>query len=702
MATMRKRGALLALALTGALAAPVLITPGAARAALPADTTTTPTSSTPTASATAVATSTPTSSPSATLTATATASATAATPTGTAPPTTTLAASTGTASVSPSAGPVVTATLAVSPTTTNRGGVVTVSGTGFAPNETVSLAIAGAPRAATTAKADGQGTLPATGLSIPYSLRLGAHTVMATGATSGRTASAGIVVQSLTPSITLSAGTVRPGDRVTVTGAGFGRQEQVTLALNGAALSTTPTFIATANGSFTATFTAPGRLLAGSNTVSAVGNRSRVTAVATLNGALTLANRFYFAGGTNTTTEQAFVQLLNTNGQPASVRLTFYLASGATYTRPVTANPHAQTGVAVASLGLPQGSFGLAVESDRAIGAQINSIRNGRDGDALLGNTGLGQTWYLAEGYTGLSFRETVSILNPDQTTPAHVQLQILPLGGGAGKSVPVTVPAHSNGVVDINAQFPGKSVSIVAMSDRPVVVERTLTFSSNGYGQTTRAGTNSASANWLFAEGTTVNRFETYLTILNPSVQPASVTASFFGASGNTLGSRTVLVAARSRANIKLNDTLNASGIASVVTSNQLIVVERPEYFGSPNGANVAGSDVFGRNGAGVRWSFPGGNTQGNSEFLLLYNPSGVTVPVDATFYGSDGQTATRRVYVAPTARYNIDVNRLLPGFAPIHGAVVRSANGQGFVAEQTVFAPDHTTLRSTEGLAQ
>jgi len=596
--------------------------------------------------------------------------------------------------------PVVTATLAVTPTTTNRGGLVTLSGTGYAANETVVILINGA-KTATTTKATAAGALTPTGVTFAYGLKPGVYTLSALGVTSKRSAQAKVTVQALTPSISLNPATAAPGATEMVTGSGFGREERVTLALNGAAISTTAP-ISTNNGAFTASFTAPSALLQGLNTVSAIGNRSRVSAVASLTGQLKGAEQYYFAGGLQTASAKSFVNLLNANGQPATVKLTFYFNNGATDTKTVTVKPTSQQTLAVASLEPFSGAFGLVVSADRRITAQLNINRPGQDGDAILGNTGLGQTWYLAEGYTGLSFRESVSILNPDQTTPAHVQLQILPLGGGAGKSVPVTVPAHSNGVVDINAQFPGKSVSIVAMSDRPVVVERTLTFSSNGYGQTTRAGTNSASANWLFAEGTTVNRFETYLTILNPSVQPASVTASFFGASGNTLGSRTVLVAARSRANIKLNDTLNASGIASVVTSNQLIVVERPEYFGSPNGANVAGSDVFGRNGAGVRWSFPGGNTQGNSEFLLLYNPSGVTVPVDATFYGSDGQTATRRVYVAPTARYNIDVNRLLPGFAPIHGAVVRSANGQGFVAEQTVFAPDHTTLRSTEGLAQ
>jgi len=596
--------------------------------------------------------------------------------------------------------PVVTATLAVTPTTTNRGGLVTLSGTGYAANETVVILINGA-KTATTTKATAAGALTPTGVTFAYGLKPGVYTLSALGVTSKRSAQAKVTVQALTPSISLNPATAAPGATEMVTGSGFGREERVTLALNGAAISTTAP-ISTNNGAFTASFTAPSALLQGLNTVSAIGNRSRVSAVASLTGQLKGAEQYYFAGGLQTASAKSFVNLLNANGQPATVKLTFYFNNGATDTKTVTVKPTSQQTLAVASLEPFSGAFGLVVSADRRITAQLNINRPGQDGDAILGNTGLGQTWYLAEGYTGLSFRESVSILNPDQTTPAHVQLQILPLGGGAGKSVPVTVPAHSNGVVDINAQFPGKSVSIVATSDRPVVVERTLTFGANGYGMTTRAGTNTAATSWVFAEGTTVNRFETFLTVLNPNLTPALVTASFFGGGGNPLGSRTVLVAARSRANIKLNDILSASGVASVVTSDQPVVVERPEYFGSPNSAGIPGSDVFGRNGAGVRWSFPGGNTEGNSEFLLLYNPSSATVPVDATFYGSNGQQITKRIDVQPTQRYTLDVNRLIPGFAPIHGAVLSSTSPQGFIAEQTVFAPNHSTLRSTEGLAQ
>jgi hypothetical protein len=596
------------------------------------------------------------------------------------------------------AGAAITAT----PAAVNRGGLVIVSGAGFAAREPIRLYFVAAPKVVTRATTAANGLLPATGVTVPYSIAPGARHLVALGERSKRQAVALVTVRAIAPRLTLSPAVVKPGQTETVSGRGFGARERVTLALNGAALVTNPAVVETANGAFTASFVAPSRLLAGANTISAVGNGSRVTAVAALRGVLPVAARFYFAGGLTTATEHAFVALLNPHAQTATARLTFYFENGQTAVRDIPLAAHAQKVVSVADLQGPSGTFGLYVRANRSVTAQITTARDGRDGDALLGNSGLGATWYLAEGYTGLTFHETVSILNPDPAAPATVQLRLLPLGGGPAKVAPVTVAAHTNGVVDINSLLPGQSVSIVATSDRPVVVERTLTFGPGGYGMTSRAGTETTATSWLFAEGTTVNRFQTYLTILDPGAAPATVTASFYAGDGASLGSRTLVVPAASRANLRLNDSLSVSGIASVVTSDQPVVVERPEYFGSPNAAGIAGSDVFGQNGAGVRASFAGGDTGTSSEFLLIYNPSAATIPIDATFYGADGARTTKRIDVAPTARYTMNVNTAIPGFSPSHGVALASLNGLGFVAEQTVFAPNHTTLRSTQGLAQ
>ena len=130
---------------------------------------------------------------------------------------------------------------------------------------------------------------------------------------------------------------------------------------------------------------------------------------------------------------------------------------------------------------------------------------------------------------------------------------------------------------------------------------------------------------------------------------------------------------------------------------------MEQPEYSGAPNGMRAAGSDVFGRNGVAPRWSFPGGATRrGQREVLLLANPSATTVRVVATLYGSDGRTLQRHVTLSPNGQDTLDVGRSFPGATGVHGVRVTSVNGDGFLAEQEVFAASGSTVRRTEGLAQ
>jgi hypothetical protein len=139
------------------------------------------------------------------------------------------------------------------------------------------------------------------------------------------------------------------------------------------------------------------------------------------------------------------------------------------------------------------------------------------------------------------------------------------------------------------------------------------------------------------------------------------------------------------------------------VVTSDQPLVVERPEYGGAPNGPRTAGSDVFGRNGVAPRWSLPGGETRrGQREVLLLANPSAATVRVVVSLYGSDGRTVQQHVTLPPNGQSTLDVGRSFPRETGVHGVSVTSTNGDGFLAEQAVFAANGSTLQRTQGLAQ
>ncbi len=499
------------------------------------------------------------------------------------------------------------------------------------------------------------------------------------------------------PSLTLQPPSAGPGGTVTVTGRGFGRREGVTVSLNGTALTAVVTH---PDGTFTATFRAPDGLLRGANTVAAIGATSGRGAVATLTGRQRVASAFYFAGASTMPGEQARLPILNPNARLAHVTLTFFYRDGTPRGTRLTVPAHSRGTANLNTLAGSNRAFGVTLTADQVVAAQVSITRRGQDDVSLLGVSAPSSTWYLAEGYTGLTFHETLAVLNPGRAR-AVVQLRLLTFAGKATRTVTVVVAPQRALLVDVNRLLPGRSLSAIATSYTPIVVARLLTFSTHGYGETARVGSNTPARSWLFAEGTTTTRFETFLTILNPNHAGTSVTVRFYGRMGALLARRTMYVPGLRRANLKLNDVLHASGVASVVTGNLPIVVERPEYFGSPNGRTIAGSDVFGRNGAGLRWAFPGGTTDGRSEFLLIYNPSARTVAIDVTSYGSTGRMTTRRFDVAPTSRGTIDVNRRFRGVTAQHGFVLHAVNGLGFVAEQTVFAPNFSTLDSTQGVA-
>src|SRR5581483_3017324 len=137
--------------------------------------------------------------------------------------------------------------------------------------------------------------------------------------------------------------------------------------------------------------------------------------------------------------------------------------------------------------------------------------------------------------------------------------------------------------------------------------------------------GATGAGTTLYFAEGSTNNGFELFLTILNPDgSRAAQVTASFSDRQGNALGNRSLIVEPLRRATIKVNEVTSNTAIATVVQSSSPIVAERAMYFGAPNGGSAGGTVVFGQVTPALGWSFASGDTRlGNSQFELLFNPN-------------------------------------------------------------------------------
>jgi hypothetical protein len=169
------------------------------------------------------------------------------------------------------------AVITVSPTSGGPGTDVIIHGTGFESGETVDVSFG---TTVTAAVADANSDFSLT-LSAPYPSVSENEKVTATGATSGRTASAMFsdvvpVVTQVTTSLTLSPTTGAPGSSVALTGSGFKADESIDLWFGPNESSTR----ADANGDFRISLAAPSVTSSEHVTASAAGQSSGKSASA--------------------------------------------------------------------------------------------------------------------------------------------------------------------------------------------------------------------------------------------------------------------------------------------------------------------------------------------------------------------------------------------------------------------------------------
>ncbi len=586
------------------------------------------------------------------------------------------------------------------------GGLVQIAGSHYPAGAVVTVALVGAQGtvALGNVKATAQGAIGPVSLSIPVNVSVGAYTLETlVGGT--KNASVTVKVAILTPHITAGQSSLTAGGTIVIQGTGFAPGEQLVVALNSAALVTSPAVIsANSSGAFTATFTVPNTITQGANVLTVTGATSRAGASLTLQAAHLTATTWYFADGDTTGGIRTVISLLNPSAGQAKVTLTFLYQTSTQRSTVVAVPAH---GILQVDLGLTAGQgrhISTIVSADRQIGAQSNIYYPGADGSSALGASAPAKLWYLAEGYTGGTFHEYLDVMNPS-TAVASVDVRFLPFNGKPLKEERFTVNARSTIRVDAGQYVPGQSIGAIVSANQGVVVERTLRFGAGGRGADDTIGIASSSTVWLFAQGNTAADRQTFLTILNPNqASAATVTATLFDSNGKPVGMKTVVVDALHRGNIKLNSILSSADVAVSVTSSVPVVVERPQYVGPADlGKASSGSDVFGRNGAGASWTFPSGNTSGgNQESLYFYNPGVLPVAVQVTFYTNTGATVQQSITLAPNSRSVMSVNQVAGLPAGPFGAVARSTDGRLFVAEQSTLNGQAQRYSSTQGIAQ
>lgn len=572
--------------------------------------------------------------------------------------------------------------LIINPPSAPRGTVVQITGSGFSPNGLITIQF-GAPPAA---------PLPATALgneSIIANL-FGTFTTY-------------VVVPRLPPGLYV----VTVSDSTFTTTAPF----LVTAAFGAPTPLPVVTFPITATGSATVPPTATP--VAAAATPTATAPIAPITAYFAegYTGQAASNGRASFDEGLN---------ILNPGAVPAPITITYYVQGASA---PIVVSRM------VPQAALLRESVNLDVGPDKLVAAQISSPRRiyvtrtidraaangGRlDGSATQPAAAPGTNWAFPEGYTGFTFQEYLTLLNPGQAA-ATVSITLAPQASSAAgaRLLHLTVPPQSRitaNVTALNAGSGATSVGMLVSSDLPIVAERVIYFGdgsgSGKFGSTVSAGIPApATRLWIAALvsggaaplGGALQAVgdQAYITLLNPSVggTAVTVTASLKDAIGRRVGfPATVSVAPGTRQTIAVNPLLGTLPVRPLSVTLQAtgpIEAEAAQYYGgSPNlgshpGVAFAASPTLTADAVVPDLSTALVDGTPVNRVVYLYNPGIVALQVRATYFGRGGNPVTA-TYSIPaggvtTAAVNSAVQGLPPG--PIGGEFTLAAGSGGFL---------------------
>ena len=385
--------------------------------------------------------------------------------------------------------------------------------------------------------------------------------------------------------------------------------------------------------------------------------------------------RWQFAEGTTRNGFEEWLTLENPQGETANAHLAFMTGDGETFDMDMALPPGSRGTVHVNRVVGQGKDVSCSVTSDRPIVAErpmyfSYGAGGWRGGHDVVGASDPVETWYFAEGYTGPGFEQYVCVLNPD-TRPASLRFRFQTEEEGEIIRAGQSVPARTRSTFKINDLLGANyQNSLVLESDRPVVAERALYFDYLGKGDHhwdgghCVMGAPSLSREYFFAEGTTRDGFEEWLTLQNPNPSPLSVTATYhLGDGQGDPVTRTYTVGAEKRYTVFAADEVGTGKDVSVkLSAPDEFLAERSIYFNYQGfGANWPdGHCVIGVPERYDECYFAEGYTGGSfQEWLCLQNPGNTDSTVEATYYTEEkGALEPRYITVPARTRVTVRVN--------------------------------------------
>lgn len=309
-------------------------------------------------------------------------------------------------------------------------------------------------------------------------------------------------------------------------------------------------------------------------------------------------------------------------------------------------------------------------------------------------------TRYLAEGATGSFFRTSIALVNPEETAAVVLLRFANDNGTKAAQVIHVPPRARRTAAVHEITGMASASFSTVVESDRPVVVDRTMSWDVNSaYGGHAETSLASPSTTWYLAEGATSGPFSLFYLLQNPHPTPVNVAITFLLPFGQPPVAKSYDLPPNSRTTLAVDDIpeLGGTDVSGVITSAAPIVVERAMYLNRPGEAFSAAHASAGVTAPSSQWFLAEGATGPFFDlFILLANPDTRTAEVVVSYLTADGRVLEKPYTLAPQSRTTIWVDvEEFPGIgrALANAAVsttVAVTNDVPIIVERAMWWPD------------
>jgi hypothetical protein len=360
--------------------------------------------------------------------------------------------------------------------------------------------------------------------------------------------------------------------------------------------------------------------------------------------------------------------------------------------------------------GLPsdwESAFGLN-GADPADG----SLDSDTDGSTNLLEFGAGThprgvfKYYLAEAAENSFFSTEIAVFNPNPL-PAGTFATVVAEFRGAHGTQSVSplrrLYDRTSGLGSTNFSaasdpglFPDQAFSTIVESDRPLAVERTLTWGGGvgeGYGSHAETAVTGSGTTWHFAEGATHGRFDLFYLLQNPGSAAATATITYLRPAPLAPIVRAYPLLPNSRRTIWVDQEpgLEATDVSARIDADQPIFAERAMYLSRPGQPFAGGTASAGVSTPATEWFIAEGATGSFFDlYILIGNPLPGAAEVTVTYLLPDGTSIAKMHQVAGHSRRTIAVAgedaRLV---ATSVAAAITATNGAPIVVERAMWWP-------------